>query len=106
MFGMKDIGKLMANFGDIKQKIGEMETELRNLNIMGSDDEHHVRVELNGKFELQGITLDDSAMELSKIDLEVAMKQATGRALEKVTELAKEKLKEATGGIDIPGLNL
>lgn len=102
MFG--NLGKMIGQMSQMKQKIADMEKELREMVIKGSSKDNLVQVQVNGKMELQNVTVDEGATNLSRQELEDHIFNATSKALEQAAGIAKEKLKEATGGIDIPGL--
>lgn len=99
-----DLGKMMSQMGQIKKNMENMDKELRNMIIKASSDDNIVQIELNGKMELHNVIVDEKATEISAKQMELHIREALNKALHQASVIAKEKLKDATGGVDIPGM--
>lgn len=95
--------ELLKNAKAIQEQVGRIQEELSSVSVTGSSGGGIVKVSLNGKFELEAVTLDPVAVDPRDIpmlqDLIVA---AHADASEKVKELLKQKLGPLAGGM--PGL--
>lgn len=102
MFG--NLGKMMSQMGQIKQNMEKIEKELKNTIIKGTSDDGIVQIEVNGKLELHNVMVNEKATELSAKQIELHIRHALDQALSQASALAKAKLKDATGGLDLPGM--
>ena len=96
MFG--DMGKLMKQAAEMKSNMAKTEKELRKLVVTGTSKDGKVEIQLNGKMDLRSISIPENK------ELEKAVREAFEQAMRDVSKVAAEKLKAATGGINIPGL--
>lgn len=106
MFG--DIGKLtklLANMGEIKQRMGNLQHEAKQMRCQGVAGGGLVRVEVNGALEVLSCSIDSSLVERQDIELlEDLMRGAMNQALAEVRRQHADRLGTALGGIDLPGL--
>lgn len=110
MFGFKDIsqiGNLLKEAMQMKQKIEALKEELAKVEIEGESGGGMVKVVMNGKFEIVKLELSNELFADGNCDkslIEALIVSAINITSEKVRELAKEKMKEIAGGIEIPGV--
>lgn len=110
MFNFKDfsqLGGLLKEAMQVKQKIEVVKEELAKLEIEGEAGGGLVKVKMNGKFEVISISISDELFAEGMNDkslIEALVLSAFNIASEKVKSIAKEKMKEVAGGIEIPGI--
>ena len=94
---------LLKNAQSMQAQFGQIQEELSRVSVVGSSGGGIVKVTMNGKFELLGVSLDPIAVDARDIpmlqDLIVA---AHVDASEKIKELLKTKFGPLAGAI--PGL--
>lgn len=106
MFG--DIGKLtklLSHMGEIRQRMGNLQHEAKQMRCQGVAGGGLVRIEVNGALEVTSCAVDASLVERQDIELlEDLLRAAMNQALADVRRQHADRLGEALGGIDIPGL--
>jgi DNA-binding protein YbaB len=109
MFNFKNLSgltQLMMNAGSITDRIREMRESLANQTATGSAAEGSIHVEVSGTGEVQRLTICTSLIQTGSTDqIEVLLPQALNEALAKVRQMHIAKVRELTGGVDIPGLD-
>jgi hypothetical protein len=100
MFG--DMAKMAKQVMEMKAKMSAVENELKKTVITGSAKDGSIDVEITGKMKLNKVTVN--TLPKDQKALEKAIFEATDAAMTQVTNLAQDKLKGVTGGINIPGL--
>lgn len=110
MFNLKNLtglSQLMMNAGSIPEKIKEMREKLAQETVSGgSDVEGAVYVEMSGAGEIQRLVICSTLVQHGSADkVEQLLPLAINEALVKVRKLHIEKMKELTGGVNIPGLD-
>ena len=113
MFGnMKNLGSLMAQAGQFREKAEEMKRELEHKTVEGEAGGGAVRVVMNGRAQVRRVEMDrnlilglagESAED--KEIVEELTAAAFNDGLNKVQELVSEEMQKLTGGLDIPGLS-
>ncbi|HOQ32776.1 MAG TPA: YbaB/EbfC family nucleoid-associated protein [Candidatus Hydrogenedens sp.] len=110
MFNFKDIsqlGGLLKEAMQVRQKIETLKEELAKEIVEGESGGGMVKIRMNGKFEVLNITISDEVFSEGMADkslLEALILSAFNVTSEKVRLLAKEKMKEIAGSLEIPGL--
>lgn len=105
----KGLGNLGDLSGMIKQamamkgKIEELKEELADERIEASVGGGMVTVVVTGKCELESIKIDPEVCEDQEM-LETLVCAGVNEGIRKAQDLLKEKMREISGGIDIPGL--
>lgn len=100
---MKNLTDIMKKAQEMQSKMGDMQTELDNLEIEGTAGAGMVKVVLNGKGDLKKVTLDPSLFSAEEKDVvEDLIVAAHGQAKAKVAEASAEQMKNLTGGLDLP----
>lgn len=105
MFGnLGELAKLMQQAKDIKKNMTKMREDLANSKFNAIDSNNIVRVTVSGDFAvLEMEVLNSNANGDAKM-LAKVIKEATNNALALAKNAALEKMKEVTGGVDLPGI--
>jgi DNA-binding YbaB/EbfC family protein len=100
---MKDIMGLMSKAKEMQEKMQAMQEDLVNLEVEGSAGGDMVKIRLNGKGALVGITIDPSMIKPDEADiLKDLIIAAHTDAKAKVEEETALKTQELTAGLPIP----
>ena len=75
--------------------------EIKSTSCQGESGSGAVKIALNGKFRVTKIQIDESLLTDKEI-LEDLIMTALNDASSQVSEISKEKLKNVTGGINLP----
>lgn len=100
MFG--DMANMAKQVMEMKAKMTVVENELKKTVIKGVSKDGSIEVEITGKMKLNKVSV--VTMPKDQKALEKAIFEAVDIAMTQVTDLAQDKLKGVTGGINIPGL--
>ncbi len=102
MFNMQ---KMLKQVQKLQEDMARVQEQLAQERVEASAGGGVVRAVANGRGDLVAITIDPSVVDPSDVSmLEDLVVVATGEALRKARELAAERMKVVTGGLDIPGL--
>ena len=108
MFNFKNLSglsQLMMNAGSIAERLKEMRAHLEEETATGSAAEGSIQVEVSGVGEVRRLTICSSLVQCGTTDqLEEHLPLALNEALSKVRQMHLAKVRELTGGIDLPGL--
>jgi len=100
---MKNLGQMMKQAQEMQNKLAEMQEGLGNIEVTGQSGGGMVQVTLSGKSEARKIVIDPSLTGADdKEVLEDLLVAAFNDAKTKVDALSSEKMKELTGGIELP----
>ena len=106
--GLGNLGNLsgmLRQAMDIKTRVEELKAQLGDITIEASAGGGMVMVVMTGRFEVVSIRVDPEIIDKSDPEtLETLVKAAVNEAVRKVQELVESKMRELTGGLDIPGL--
>lgn len=110
MFNFKNLSglsQLMMNAGSIPDRIKELREKLAQETITGgTQSEGEVFVELSGTGEIRKLVICETLVQSGSTDrIEEMLPAVLNEALSKVRRLHVEKMRELTGGIDLPGLD-
>lgn len=95
---MRQAKKMEKAMADAKEHLTEIAVEAESAGGL-------VKVAMNGKCEVQRLTIDPKALEGNdKAMLEDLIAAAVNAAVEKARVAAEESMNKATGGVKIPGL--
>jgi len=89
---------------DMQRKMQEMKKELENTNFDVESQDGSIKITMNGSQEIKEVIVNSQPQELNKINLQEAIKSAYNRAIKRSHDIAAEKMKKITGGMNIPGL--
>ncbi|MDD2716755.1 MAG: YbaB/EbfC family nucleoid-associated protein [Candidatus Wallbacteria bacterium] len=104
-FGGGQMGNLMKEAQKMQKKMLEMQEELENKEIEGTSGGETVKVKLNGKGVLIGISIAPDAIDPEDPEmLQDLILAAYNDAHNKVEELSKDEMSKISGGLPIPGL--
>ena len=109
---LKDLAGMMGNIGEMKQMLEDAQAALAQQTAQGEAGAGAVRVVLNGKFEVQSVTIDPSMLgalagtgnDADREMVEELLASAFNDAVQKVQELMKESLGDVAGGLNLPGM--
>ncbi len=100
---MKNLADIMKQVSSMQSKMGDMQTKLESLVIIGQSGGGLVKVSMNGKGSLQSVTIDPSLMKEDEREiLEDLLVAAHADAKGKVEAAAAEEMKAVTGGLPLP----
>ena len=89
----------------MKEKMKTFQEELERLTFSASTGNGAVAVVLNGKYEVQKVTLDPKVLQSGEVSkLEDLIQTAINEAGHQVKEKLKSEVSKLTGGLDLPGL--
>jgi nucleoid-associated protein EbfC len=100
---MKNLGDIMKQVQSMQARMADMQTKLESLVIDGQSGGGLVKVVMNGKGVVTGITIDPSLMKADEREiLEDLLVAALSDAKGKVEATAAEEMKSVTGGLPLP----
>lgn len=105
---MKNLGDMMKQARELQGKMEQLQTELETLEVQGSAGGGMMNVTMTGKGEMTKVAIDPSLMKEDEREiLEDLIVAASADAKGKAERAAQEKMKELTGGLQLPpGLGL
>ncbi len=105
---MKNLGQMMKQAQEMQAKMAEMQQRLADMEVEGVSGGGMVRVVMNGKSEMRAVKIDPALIDPNDAEvLEDLIVAAAGDAKSKVEAKVAEKMRELTGGLDLPpGLSL
>ena len=103
--GFGDMGSLLKQAQEMQKRLQEAEEALASRRIEGSAGGGAVKVVVNGKQEVESVTIDPEAVDRDDVaGLEAMVKAAFSQALEASRELKKAEQAKVTGGMNLPGM--
>lgn len=103
---LNGLAQLMRSASSMGEKVKEMRESLAAAEATGSAGGDLVQVEVSGLGEVKRLRIAPELMEKNDVELlEELIPAALNEALAKVRQMHMDKMREATGGIDLPGLN-
>ncbi len=105
---MKNLGKMMQQAQQMQAKMAEMRTALDSMEVEGQSGGGMVTVTMTGKHEVRAVRIDPSLISPEDAEvLEDLIAAACNEASGKVEDMMREKVKEMTGGLELPpGMSL
>jgi hypothetical protein len=104
MFGnLGEMAGLMKKAKDMKENIAKMKEEIASSEFYGTCPGDKVSVVISGDFQVRQIKIAPGASEDTET-LEDLVKTAVNSAVSSAQTNIQEKMKEVTGGLNIPGL--
>jgi DNA-binding YbaB/EbfC family protein len=99
--------ELLKNSHAIKEQSEKLHAELAELTAEGSSGGRMVNIKINGKFELQEITLDPICVDNRDVKmLEDLIIAAHNNAMQNIQEKIKEKSASLLGGLNLGNFGL
>ena len=102
MFGKAGLGNLMKQAQEVQEKIKQAQEAIAAMQVTGESGAGLVKVTMTGKHELVRVEIDNSLMD-DKEMLEDLIATAVNAAVREVENETKNKMAEATGGLNLPG---
>lgn len=101
------LGNLMRQAQQMQENMKRLQDELARAEVTGESGAGLVKVTLSGKHQAHRVQIDPAALKEDKEFLEDLVAAAINDAEQKVEALAREKMAQATGGLNLPpGFNL
>ena len=98
---------LLKNSQAIKEQLEKTKDEIMSLTATGSSGGRMVNIKINGKFELQEITLDPICVDNRDVKmLEDLIIAAHNNAMQNIQEKIKEKSASLLGGLNLGNFGL
>ena len=97
--------KMMRQAQEFQQKMVKMQEELELATLETTSGGGAVKVEITGKMKLQTLEISPEVLAAGDIDmLQDLVLAAVNEAIEKAQDMASERMRSLTGGLNIPGL--
>ena len=102
-----DLKGMMGQLQGMQQKMQDMQESLASTEIEGSAGGGLVKVTVDGKGTLKGVSIDPSLLKPEEAEIiEDLIVAACDDARSKTETIMQEKMKEVTGGLPLPpGMN-
>ncbi len=89
----------------LKSKLDRAQKELKKMQIESEYGKGAIKVVMNGEQKLLSLKIDTNLVDVNNTGkLEQTITRAMNEAQEKVLRVAAQQLKEATGGLKLPGM--
>ncbi len=100
------LAQLMRNASSMGERVKEIRASLAEAVATGNAGGDLITVEVSGLGEVRQLRIAPELMAKNDVELlEELIPAALNEALTKVRQMHVEKMREATGGIDLPGLD-
>ena len=100
------LAQMLRSASTIGDRVKEMKERLSKQNAMGSAGGDLVQVELTGTGEVTRVRISPELISRNDVELiEELIPVAMNEALAKVRKMHIDMMREATGGVSIPGLD-
>lgn len=93
---------LMQQAKVMQERMAKMQEELANAEVQGESGAGMVKVVMTGRYDVKKIDIDPSLLTEDKEMLEDLIAAAVNDAVRKVEANSKNKMKDITGGMDMP----
>lgn len=105
--GQMGLGNLMRQAQQMQENMRKLQDELARAEVTGEAGAGMVKITLSGKHQAHRVEIDPAALKEDKEFLEDLIAAAINDAAQKLEAMSQEKLRAATGGMNLPpGLNL
>ena len=103
---LNGLAQVLKNASSMGERVKEMRESLANETATGAAGGDMIEVEVSGLGEVKKLRIAPELMEKQDVELlEELIPGALNEALAKVRAMHVEKMREATGGLDLPGLD-
>ncbi len=100
---MKNLGQMMKQAQEMQAKMAALQEQLARTDVTGAAGGGMVQVTLNGKGEMRTVTIDPALADPGEVGvLEDLIVAATNDAKAKAEAKVAEKMRELTGGLNLP----
>ena len=101
---MKNLAGRMKQASQMQSKMAEMQAKLDATEVEGESGAGMVRITLTGKSDLKRMTIDPKLLDPAEAEmLEDLIVAAHADAKRKVEAIMADEMKNATGGLELPG---
>lgn len=94
---MKDLLAMQRKMQEIKRSLEETNFDLQSPDGL-------VKITMNGAQEIKAVTLKEDLTDAEQSRLAGVLKDTVNRSIKRSQEIAAQKMREAAGGLNIPGL--
>ncbi len=106
MVGFGDLAGIMGKVKQLQENMSTMKEELSKVVVESNSGGGMVTAKMNGKFELLELKIDKNAVDVNDTEmLEDLVMAAINATVAKAQDEIKNKMSEATGDLNIPGLD-
>lgn len=95
------MGDMLKKAMELKGRMEEFKKTLGSVEVEGTSPLGEVKVLLNGRMEVLAVKIEP---DLQREEIETYVRIATNDAIQRAQEMVKERMKDVTGDIDLPGL--
>lgn len=100
---MKNLGQMMKQAQQMQSRMTELQEEIEHFESEGQSGGGMITVRMNGKFDIQGISIDPSMIDPEDPELLADLITAAfNDAKTKIDTFKQEKVQEMTGGLPLP----
>ncbi len=100
---MKNLGQMLKQAQEMQEKMASLQEKLAQEEVSGMAGGGMVHVTLNGKGEMRSVKIDPALIDPTDVEvLEDLIVAATNDAKAKVEARVAERMRELTGGFDLP----
>ncbi|SDL43992.1 hypothetical protein SAMN05192555_104222 [Franzmannia pantelleriensis] len=93
---------LMKQAQEMQEKMQRMQEEAQQAEVTGEAGAGMVKVTMNGRHDVSKVDVDPSVLEEDKELLEDLLAAAVNDAVRKVEVTTRERMEEATAGLNLP----
>jgi DNA-binding YbaB/EbfC family protein len=102
---LKDMGKLLKQAKEMKNKMKKVQDELKKVRVTSASKDGKIAVIMSGELEVVELKIDPSYLNPSQAkNFSDELQKLFNAAANKAKEIASGKLSEISGGLNIPGL--
>ena len=100
---MTDLNELMKQAKQMQEQFQKAQEDLVNLVVVGESGAGLVRVEMNGRYDVVNLDLNDSLMSEEKEVIEDLLAAAVNDAVRRLEDKKKEAIGGTAGNFNMPG---
>ena len=102
MASLGDMAKMMSRYKDIQKGIGELKEQLPGMEFSAEGTKKLVTVTVGGDFTIRKVTIVPGGT-ADRFELEQDIVTALNFAMDSAKQQIASRMKEMTGGIELPG---
>jgi len=95
------MGNLMKQAQKMQEDMQKAQAEIANMEVVGESGGGMVKVTMNGRHELKGVSIDDSIMDDREM-LEDLLAAAVNDAVRRIEQESSDKMSGMTDGLNLP----
>ena len=93
----------LKQFGNIQERMNEIQNRLEGISVVGSAGGDMVQIEMNGHMQVLVVRISEEAVDPKDIPmLQDLLQAAFSDALYKIKEKIREEVSSLTGGLNLP----